>query len=111
MDGCPPRARGTAGNPSAEQAIGWNPNDIGGGKTAGARRAENSMTGGCSGVPSADCRSNGDAPRRRPFFAACINQEQVAGRAHLIRGIDSKERSHGYIPSGHAPRRTRRRLQ
>ena len=46
MDGCPPRARGTAGNPSTEQAIGWNPNDIGGGKTAGARRAENSMTGG-----------------------------------------------------------------
>ena len=45
MDGCPPRARGTAGNPSTEQAIGWNPNDIGGGKTAGARRAENSMTG------------------------------------------------------------------
>jgi hypothetical protein len=46
MDGCPaPGACGTVGNPTAEQAIRWNPNDIGGGETARARCAENLMTG------------------------------------------------------------------
>ena len=46
MDGCPaPGACGTVGNPTFEQAISWNPNDIGGGETARARCTENSMTG------------------------------------------------------------------
>ena len=45
MDGCPTPARRTVGNPTVEQAISWNSNDIGGGETGRARRAENSMTG------------------------------------------------------------------
>ena len=39
-----PGACGTVGNPTAEQAISWNPNDIGGAETARVHREENSMT-------------------------------------------------------------------
>jgi hypothetical protein len=71
---CRPGACGTVGNPTFEQAISWNPNDIGGGETARARCTENSMTGVMQWLPSAGRRSEAAPARLTTILAACIGR-------------------------------------
>ena len=75
MDGCPAPARAEPlGTRQSEQAISWNPNDIGGGETARARCTENSMTGVMQRLPSAGCRSEAAPARLATILAACIGR-------------------------------------